>query len=114
MGQSHLQFDQRVTNLGRKHHALSRGYVARMRPDGLIVARPYRNQSHFPYRVVFFFLVAFVAFKGFLIASLGPDAYTDRVSRLQDGTMVEVAGAWAMQTDPVSDLVAQQIGPILR
>lgn len=114
MDQSHLQFDQRINQLGRKHNALSRGYVARMRPDGLIVARPYRKQSRFPFKMVFVFLLAIIAFKGFLIASLGPDAYSERVGKLENGTMVEQAGAWVMQIDPVSDLIAQQIGPILR
>jgi hypothetical protein len=114
MGQSHIQFDQRVNNLGRKHNALSRGYVTRMRPDGLIVARPHRKQSRISLKVVFRFLLAFLAFKGFLIASLGPDGYGDRVNKLENGTVVEKAGAFVMQMDPVSNLIAQQIGPILR
>ncbi len=114
MDQTHLQFNQRVASLGRKHHALSHGYVARMRPDGLIVARPRRNQSRISLRMVVLFLLALLAFKGFLIASLGPDAYNERVGKLQNGTMVEKVGAWVMQIEPASDLIAQQIGPILR
>lgn len=114
MVQHHFEFDQRVNNLGRKHRAMSRGYVTRMRSDGLIVARPYRAQARFPVKPVLLFLLAFVAFKGFLIANLGPDAYSERVSKLENGTVVERAGAWVMQIEPVSNLIAQEIGPILR
>jgi len=64
--------------------------------------------------MVILFLLALLAFKGFLIASLGPDAYNERVDKLQNGTMIEKAGAWVMHIEPASDFIAQQIGPILR
>lgn len=114
MAQTRVQFDQRVNNLGRKHNALSRGYITRMRHDGLIVARPYRPQSRIPYKYAIVFLVALFAFKGFLIASLGPDAYGERVRKLENGTVVEKVGAWGMQIEPVSSYIATKIGPVLR
>lgn len=114
MAQTHLQFDQRVNNLGRKHQSMSRGYVTRMRPDGLIVARPYRTQSRFPYKYTILFFVALFVFKGFLIASLGPETYNERVGKLENGTVVEKVGAWGMQIEPVSSFVATKIGPVLR
>lgn len=114
MDQSHLQFDQRIKSLGRKHRALSRGYITRMRPDGLIVARPRRVQSRIPLKSVILFLLAFTAFKGFMMASIGPDAYGERVVKLQNGTPVEQAGAWVMQSEPLSRMIAEKIGPILR
>ncbi|MFT4962554.1 MAG: hypothetical protein ACI92Z_003653 [Paracoccaceae bacterium] len=114
MVQHHLEFDQRVISLGRKRRALSRGYVTRMRSDGLLVARPYRTRPRIPVKALILFVMAFVVFKGFLIANIGSDAYSERVAKLENGTVVEQAGAWVMQSDPVSDMVAQQIGPILR
>ena len=114
MVQNHLQFDQRVNNLGRKHRALSRGYVTRMRSDGLIVARPRRPQSRIPLRSVILFLLAFTVFKGFMIASIGPDGYNERVAKLGSGTVVEQAGAWVMQIEPLSNAIAETMGPILR
>ena len=114
MAQSQVQFDQRLRRLGRKHRAMSRGYTTRMQPDGLIVAKPHRAPSRISGRSVLLFLAAFILFKGFLYANLGPETYNERVNRLQSGTVVEKAGAFVMQADPVSQLVAQKMGPILR
>lgn len=114
MAQSQLLFDQRVHNLDRKHNAMSRGYVTQMRSDGLIVARPQRQQSWLPYKYTILFLATLFAFKGFLIASLGAAGYSERVAKLENGTVVEQVGAWVMQIEPVSSFVATEIGPILR
>lgn len=114
MNESQLLFDQRVRKLDRKHRALSRGYVSRMRADGLIVLKPRRGQARISGRSVLTFLLAFFVFKGFLIANLGEQTYLDRVTHLQNGTLVEQGGAFLMQADPLSMLVAYKIGPILR
>lgn len=114
MAQNHLQFDQRVSRLDRMHRDLSHGYVTRIRPDGLIVIQPRRASFHFPIKAMVIFVLAFVAFKGFLLASIGPDAYHDRIALLESGTIVEQGGAWVMQIDPVSEAIANKFGPILR
>jgi len=114
MGMNHLQFEQRVSNIGRKNRALARGYSTRVRPDGLIVARPRRRQVGLSLKSVILFVLAIFAFKGFLIADIGVKTYDERVDRLKTGTIVEQAGAWVMQIDPLSAGIAQQIGPILR
>ena len=114
MAEYQLRFDQRLNLLARKHKALSRGYVTHMRADGLIVARPRRQASRLPRKAVFLFLLAFLCFKAFLVASLGPQTYDDRLGRLQAGTIIEEGGAFVMQADPVTLYLAKQIGPILR
>jgi len=114
MADSHLQFDNRLRKLSRKHQAMSRGYTTRMRSDGLIIAVPQRQRSRIPPQAIFLFFAAIIGFKAFLIASLGPVTYSDRVLRLQDGTWVEKAGAFVMQIDPASEWVATKIGPIFR
>ena len=43
MAQGHLDFDERLRRVGRKHRAMAQGYTFRMRPDGLMVATPYHR-----------------------------------------------------------------------
>lgn len=114
MDDSQLKFQARLRPLMRKHDAMSRGYVTRMRPDGLIVVKPRRAQSRISGRSILLFLGAFLVFKGFLLASLGAETYNDRIARLKDGSFVEKAGGFVMQADPVSQAIAQKLWPLLR
>ena len=82
-------------------------------PSDLVV-RPRRKAVRISGRAVIMFVLAFIGFKAFLIANLGMLTYEERVTRLQSGTMVERAGAFVMQADPLSIYVALQVGPILR
>ncbi len=108
-----LEFDQRVSRLAKKHQKMSRGYRTQMRPDGLVVMKPQRVRSAIPMRFLVLCVLCFFAFKAFLMASLGTTSYEARVSRLNDGTPVEKAGAWVMQTEPVSGFLATQLGKVL-
>ena len=114
MGENQIHFEERLRLLSRKHRAMSHGYITRMQPDGLIVAQPRRRPIRIPARAIFMFVLAFIGFKAFLVANLGPLTYDERLSRLNEGTVVEQAGAFVMQADPLTNYVAQQIGPILR
>ena len=114
MAKTILQFDDRLRLLTRKHNAMSHGCVTQMQPDGLIVARPRKQPYRISGRSVLLFFAAFIGFKAFLVANLGPQTYEDRLNDLRAGTFVEKAGAFAMQADPVTVLVAGKIGPILR
>ena len=57
-------------------------------------------------------LLAFLGFKGFLLAHLGALTYVDRVAKLEAGSIVEQMGAWAMRADPVTLWIADQISMI--
>lgn len=114
MVQDRFEFEARLKRLVHKHTNMSRGYRTTMRPDGLIVVKPRRKRSPISLASVVIFLAAFFVFKGFLIANLGPAAYDDRVADLSGGTMVEQAGAVLMQADPLANMIAQKMGPILR
>lgn len=114
MVEGHLQFDRRLRALGRKHKAMSRGYTTRIRHDGLIVVRPKRAGMDFPIRSVIILFVGFFLFKAFLLATMGPVTYTERLSTLSGGTQLEQGGAWVMQIDGITQGVANFIGPILR
>lgn len=108
-----LQFSNRVKQLARKHDAMTRGYAVSVRTDGLIVAQPRRSLPGVSLKAVVLFIIAFIAFKGFLIASVGFATYEDRLDRLQAGTVAEQAGAWVMQIDPVAERIAEKISPYL-
>jgi len=114
MVENQLQFDQRLRQLDRKYRAMSHGFTTRIRSDGLIVVQPERARFRVPIKPLLVFIIAVIAFKGFLIANLGPATYDDRVAKLRSGTIVEQAGAFIMQSDPASHYIAGQIGPILR
>ncbi len=114
MSDSHFEFDRRLRRLNRKNRAMTRGYTTRMRPDGLIVLQPRSTAPRIQPRTIVFFLVACLAFKGFLIAAVGPVSYEQRVANLAQGTSVEKAGAWVMQIDPASQWISEKVAPYLR
>lgn len=108
------QFDHRLRDLGRKHAAMANGYTPKVRADGLIVIQPKRKNAFMPFKFAMFAIAALLMFKTFLLAAVGPDAYSDRLGKLETGTVFEQAGAWAMQIDPATQYAAGMIGPILR
>ena len=114
MSIQHQEFRGRVSRLKNKHGALSQGYAARIQKDGLIVVEPRRVRSRFSGRFLVLFLLAFLAFKVFLMAGLGFATYDERVERLAEGTAIERIGAVVMLSDPLSHWAAEKIGPILR
>ncbi|MGO4916188.1 hypothetical protein [Pseudogemmobacter sp. W21_MBD1_M6] len=59
-------------------------------------------------------LIALFGLKGFLYVNLGAITYTERVGKLQSGTVVEQFGAYVMQADPVTLWVADQIHNVLK
>ncbi|MGI9370709.1 MAG: hypothetical protein ACR2O2_17920 [Ruegeria sp.] len=107
-----LEFDQRVSRLNKKHDKLNRGYRATVRSDGLVVMKPLRVRSAIPLKVLVMIVCGFFAFKAFLLSVLGSSGYELRVNSLNEGTPVEQAGAWVMQTDPLSELLAQQMNKV--
>lgn len=114
MSDSFEGFDQRLRRIEHKRRKMANGYELHMQNDGLIVARPRRaRSSRVSPRSVILFVAGFFAFKGLLIASLGSVAYDERVTTLMGGTMLEQAGGWTMQADPLSREISRWIAPYL-
>lgn len=111
---AHERFNERLRRLARKHRAMGRGYVMQLMPDGLVVAEPIRVRVKLPYRLATLLIVSLFVFKGFLLASLGTQTYQDRLVALNEGTIVEQAGAWIMQPDRISTFIADRITPLVR
>ncbi|MEL6511381.1 MAG: hypothetical protein AAFQ32_16385 [Pseudomonadota bacterium] len=102
MGESHLQFDDRVRGIQRKHQKLSGGVIHSVNHDGLIIARPRRPRIQLPIKGLFLMVSSFFLFKAFLLGYLGSITYLERVEKLSLGTLVEQAGAALMKPDPIS------------
>lgn len=114
MADANLQdFGKRLNKLNSKHRKMAQGYLTSVNHDGLIIARPRRRGPRFPVKGLMLALVALFGLKGFLYVNLGPITYTERVGKLESGTIVEQFGAFAMQADPVTLWVADQIRTIL-
>lgn len=113
MSESFSSFDKRVRKIDRQHARLAHGYSSVVGKDGLVIIKP---QSKAPDRVGRFLLVTFSLFMLFKIVSvmfLGDLEYSNRITPLANGTMVEQAGAFVLRPDPVTSLVAAKLRPYL-
>ena len=111
--QANVPFDKRLKRIVRRHDKMSNGVVRSVTADGLIVAKPRLYRPRFPLKGLIVVLMLGFLFKGFLFAYLGEAGYSERVATLQGGTVLEQAGAWIMQADPVTFVVAQGIQTVL-
>lgn len=114
MAQANVPFDKRLKRIVRRHDRIaSGGAVKTVTADGLIVERPRVYKPRFPLKGLLAVVVLGFLFKGFVFASLGAEQYAERVAVLQQGSVMEQAGAWVMQADPATLLVAEGISGIL-
>lgn len=102
MGETHLQFDDRIRGLQKKHRKMANGVVHSVNHDGLIIARPRRQRIQMPIKGLFLMVSSFFIFKAFLLGYLGSITYLERVNLLASGTVVEQVGAALMKPDPIS------------
>lgn len=114
MGDPYAQFARRLDVLGEKRAKLSHGYVTTIRNDGLVVVRPQRARLQFPLTGIIMTLVCFFVLKAFILASVGPVTYAERLGKLENGTVVERIGARAMAIDPLTQRLAYMGRPVLR
>ena len=114
MAQANVPFDKRLKRIVRRHDKMATGGVVRaVNSDGLIVARPRLYKPKFPLKGLIVVLALGFLLKGFLLAYLGEEAYAERVATLQAGSTLEQVGAWVMQSDPVTAVVAGGVATIL-
>jgi len=114
MAQARVPFDKRLKRIERRHEKIkTSGAVKTVTSDGLIVTRPRLYKPRFPLKGLIVVLFLGFMFKGFLFAYLGEEGYAERVGSLQGGSALEQAGAWIMQPDPATMIVADGIRTIL-
>jgi len=110
MAEQPYPFEKRTRRIDRAHRRMrTNGYSVYVGADGLIKRRPKAAPVRVPLGLVLVILAGFFLFKGAVIEQLGRETYLDRVAELAGGTIVERAGAWAMQVDPVSEFLAAQL-----
>ncbi len=100
-------FDQRVSNIHKKHGALAGGATYRIGPDGLIVAVPHRRfVPRFPAKGLLLLIGGAFGFKAALLVASGEGTYNARLADLAQGRPVEQAMAWLMHPDLVTRTIA--------
>lgn len=107
------EFYKRLSKLTKRHEAMSRGYVATLRGDGLIVLEPRKLQFQFPIRGFVLLMLMFMTFKGYMMAALGEADYAERLAVLQSGSIFEKVGALIMGLDPVSRVIGAALSVVV-
>ena len=107
------RFNKRLQDIETRHKRRASGFVRLEERNGILMpVERVRVRRGLPVRGIVLALLAFLVFKGFLLAHLGALTYVDRVARLEAGNVVEQMGAWAMRPDPVTLWVADQLGVV--
>ncbi|MDX1822305.1 MAG: hypothetical protein ACU0A4_16785 [Paracoccaceae bacterium] len=114
MSDAFQDFDKRLRRIHTKRVKLSNGYVSVVGGDGLIVVKPRRRRSILRLRPLIFVILGFLAFKVIILATLGQPVYEERIEALREGSTVEQAGAWVMQADPWTVMLAQKLRATMR
>ena len=83
------EFERRHRAVTAKHRRLAEGYVTRLNPNGTIEHKPVRRVRALPLKGLALAVTGFVAFKGYLLASLGPADYATHVAHLGSGSLLE-------------------------
>lgn len=114
MTKTYDTFDSRLRKIDRSRARLAQGYAAKVTDDGLIVFRPKRHRSRVSLRGLMLLAFGFVLFKAMILAHLGSGMYEQRLEALKSGSLIEQGGAFVMQIDPATQVVAQTLRPFLR
>jgi hypothetical protein len=116
MSDSFSEFNSRVGKISREHARKEDGYIISIRKDGLITFKPKKRyyNSSLPIRGCIFLIIGFILFKGLILAHAGTAVYETRLSQLKVGTVIERAGYYVMQVDPVSQAIATQMRRFLK
>lgn len=112
--ETHENFVKRLDLLGRKHDKMTRGYTTKVGRDGLIRVTPKRAKRGFPIKGAILLVIGFFVLKAFMVASVGPVSYEERLSTLQNGSVFEQYGAMALSIDPITQGLATQMGSLLK
>lgn len=105
------EFYRRVDRI-QKARARGHGFEAPGVLGRSYYTRPQAQRRGF-FGPVLVLLVAVFLLKGLMISQIGRMEYESRVERLLAGAGVERVGGWLMQVDPVSEMVAREVGTLL-
>ena len=114
MVETHYHFNKRLNVLGRKHAMMTHGYTTKVGKDGLITVQAKVKRRGFPFKGLILLVLGFFAFKAFMLASFGPVTYSERLGKLEGGSVIELAGAKLLGIDPITAFLADYAGQFLR
>lgn len=109
-----MQFGSRLRRIDSNHRKLANGYITTMNHDGLLIARPRPKDVRLTWRGVAYVVIIMMAFKIFLHAQIGAEAYQERIVSLQNGSIAQQIGAYAMVADPVTVAIANAINASIK
>lgn len=107
-------FDKRVKVIERTHRRAPKGRVQVVGPDGVVFSKKRRAMPSISFKGILYLLLGLALFKAIAMAQFGAASYNERVEALRQGTVIEQAGAWIMQPDRFSAIIAAQIAPFIR
>lgn len=115
MNTSFKEFDGRLRAIDRKAKAMSNGYTPKVKKNGLIEMEPAKRPLalRLPLKGLVLLLAGGLVYKAWLLNSLGAAGYAAKLTALSDGGAVEKAGAFLMQVDPATRMIADFIGPFI-
>ena len=104
-------FALRLQRIERRRRKL-RGPLMSFNMDGILVARPRGASRSISWNGILMALAGFFGLKGLILAHAGPLDYAERLDVLTAGTLVERAGAWMMQIDPLTQWIAGEFSRV--
>jgi hypothetical protein len=109
------EFENRVKRLHRKRHkALGSKMPAFIDQDGYVIVKAKSRPRRIPFLGLGLIALGFFTLKGLMIAGMGSETYTARVQDLfGSSSLVTQFGAWTMQGDALSLMMAESIQKIL-
>ncbi|WP_293449158.1 hypothetical protein [Planktotalea sp.] len=117
MSNAHLQRKSGFVLLSELDGRGATGYVTLVHKNGLIqvVPRPKRRSvSTVPLKLVVLFAILITVFKALALLNVGVVDYEADLATLSEGNVFEKAGAFALQIDPVTQVIFETIGPLLK
>lgn len=119
MGYSQLQQKSGFVMLPANGQAKA-NYTTLVDKNGLIQVVPVRK-SHVsakqlggPIKLVLLFAVLVIVFKALALVNVGAVDYEAELEALQGGNVVEQAGAFVLQIDPLTSMFYKHVGPLLK
>ena len=108
-------FNSRVGAVSKKSARCGKNeFVTRIDNNGVVVVKAKRRGFQFPVKGFGLMVLGFFCFKAFMLSANGPEAYSDRLAILKNGTVIEAMGARILSVDPVTQFIADQAGPLFR
>ena len=108
-------FNSRVGAVAKKSARRGKNeFVTRIDQNGVLVVKAKRRGFQFPVKGLSLTILGFFCFKALMLGTSGPEAYADRLALLQEGTIIEAVGVRVLSVDPVTQFIADQVGPLLR